>query len=474
MINVVWEGSQFANHSLSIVNRETELELIKRTEINLSIIPYNEIASNNDFHRFEQLKELFNKKTEKIDFTVRHKWPPDFSHPEQGKLIIKQPWEVGSMPKKWFEPFINSVDQIWVPSSENKNIYVRDGVPEEKVKVIPLGVKVPSNSLEKYDLQTSKSFKFLFNGGTIYRKGIDILLNAYTEEFSDSDDVCLVIKDSGIKELYPDNFSNEIKKYIDNEKNPEIIYLAKDLSDEELASLYRASDCYVHPYRGEGFGMPIAEAMSHGLPVIVTGYGSALDFCSAENSYLLDYDLYYPPDNFYFDTETVNPPFYPEVKINDLKRKMRYVYNNQHEAIEKGKKGKEFILNNFTWERTAEKVYQYLNELKDKPVLRENKSYYAEKYHNKGKFYFQDKKYKEAINYFKASIILEKKFVESIYYLGLIEYEANNFKESINYFMEAIKSGLNKKECYQILAQSLRKLGDIKTAEMIEQRYRLS
>ena len=38
-----------------------------------------------------------------------------------------------------------------------------------------------------------------------------------------------------------------------------------------MAALYAACDCLVHPYRGEGFGLPIAEAMACGLPVIVTG-----------------------------------------------------------------------------------------------------------------------------------------------------------------------------------------------------------
>ena len=54
---------------------------------------------------------------------------------------------------------------------------------------------------------------------------------------------------------------------------------------EELAGLYAACDCLVHPYRGEGFGLPIAEAMACGLPAIVTGYGAAMDFCDERTSY---------------------------------------------------------------------------------------------------------------------------------------------------------------------------------------------
>ena len=51
--------------------------------------------------------------------------------------------------------------------------------------------------------------------------------------------------------------------------------------------LYRSCDVLVHPYRGEGFGLPIAEAMASGLPVIVTGYGACLDFCDEDNALLV-------------------------------------------------------------------------------------------------------------------------------------------------------------------------------------------
>jgi glycosyltransferase involved in cell wall biosynthesis len=43
------------------------------------------------------------------------------------------------------------------------------------------------------------------------------------------------------------------------------------------------------PSRGEGFGLPAAEAMLAGLPVIATGHGGLSDFCTAETAWLVDY-----------------------------------------------------------------------------------------------------------------------------------------------------------------------------------------
>ena len=47
-----------------------------------------------------------------------------------------------------------------------------------------------------------KKLKFLFVGGTIYRKGIDILLQAYVRTFNGLDNVSLIIKDMGGDSFY--------------------------------------------------------------------------------------------------------------------------------------------------------------------------------------------------------------------------------------------------------------------------------
>src|SRR6185295_2786220 len=55
----------------------------------------------------------------------------------------------------------------------------------------------------------------------------------------------------------------------------------------DLARLYHEAHCFVLPTRGEGFGMPILEAMATGLPVIVTGYSGHLDFCNPTTTHLI-------------------------------------------------------------------------------------------------------------------------------------------------------------------------------------------
>lgn len=52
------------------------------------------------------------------------------------------------------------------------------------------------------------------------------------------------------------------------------VHLLGRLSDEELAVEYSRADAFLLPSYWEGYGMAIAEAMAHGLPVISTNIGA--------------------------------------------------------------------------------------------------------------------------------------------------------------------------------------------------------
>jgi glycosyltransferase involved in cell wall biosynthesis len=99
----------------------------------------------------------------------------------------------------------------------------------------------------------------------------------------------LVIKDFGNETIYRGQ-TNEalIRAFRANPLNPEILYIDSDLSDSEMAGLYRSSDLLVSSYRGEGFNLPVLEAMATGLPVIVTEGGSTDDFCDKEFSWKIN------------------------------------------------------------------------------------------------------------------------------------------------------------------------------------------
>ena len=197
---VRWEGSQFIHHSLALVNRELCQELIASGAVDLEVIPYEPHSFEPDSPGHRSIAQRIDRHLERpAAVHIRHQWPPKFTPPSEGAWVMIQPWEYGSIPEEWVEPMTAQVDEIWVPSSYVREAYIRSGIPADKVWVVPNGVDAVRFTPETlpYPLKTGKGFKFLFVGGTLVRKGIDLLLEVYGRTFTKDDDVCLVIKDMG-------------------------------------------------------------------------------------------------------------------------------------------------------------------------------------------------------------------------------------------------------------------------------------
>jgi len=357
-LHIVWEGAFLARHSLALVNRELVMashRAFPEWEFYLVPHPTDDMALHGD-PRWQYIEERMRRLPSCVDVWVRHHWPPNWQRPEAERFIVIQPWEFGSIPYDWVDAINRHVDELWVPSSFVRDCYVRDGVHPDKVFVAPNGVSQsffePVSPLE---LPTQKRFRFLFVGGTIPRKGIDILLDGYTRTFTRNDDVALVIKDFGTNTFYRGrNFLEQIRWFQRQPEVPEIVYIAEELDEQQMNALYRACHVLVHPYRGEGFGLPIAEAMACGLPVIVTDFGAAKDFCNAERAFLIPAEVEYFPDNLVDDMETVNRPFWAKPDRNAMEALMEQVFHHYDEAKGVGERAARWVRENLTWERAAQ------------------------------------------------------------------------------------------------------------------------
>lgn len=374
-IDVVWEGSQYVNHSLAYINRELCMRLIKEG-LNLSVIPYEpdsfQPAPNSPMCK---IRELYYRQQKNTDIHVRHQWPPNLTAPEKGHWVIIQPWEFGSLPKSWVGVFSTLVDEMWVPGNYVRQLYIDAGIPEDRVFVVPNGYNPDrfNPGVKPFKLKTKKKFKFLFVGGTIYRKGIDLLLDAYIQAFKKSDNVCLVVKDMGGDSFYKgQTYKERISGLVRQNDAPEIEYIDYMLSEKELAGIYTACDILVHPYRGEGFGLPILEAMASGIPAIVTNGGACLDFCSEENSLLVNASKFFIKEKKIGDMETADYPWLFEPSLEDLKQKMVFSFQNQDEIKILGKKAQQFVSDNFSWDCSFKVLRHRIEKLKDIPVIRFN------------------------------------------------------------------------------------------------------
>ena len=371
---VVWEGPLRAAHSLGLVNRELCRGLLRRGH-ELSLLALDPSLPAEDLIQLDQslIERLERPLSGAVEVHVRLAWPPDPTPPPAGRWVVQQPWEYGSIPRAWLNFMADRVDEIWTPSRFVRDCFVKSGVPAERVQVVPHGID-PMHfrpDAPTLPLKTRKSFKFLFVGGTIPRKGFDILLTAFRQAFSRADDVCLVVKDMGTGTFYRNQTAEAlIARCQADAAAPEIEYISTSLAENELPGLYTACDCLVHPYRGEGFGLPILEALACGLPVVVTQYGPALDFCDDLCAYFLPARLVHFPDKRVGDLETVDHPWLAEPDAGVLEHVLRHIRAHPEEARTKGEVGRQRVHAEFTWEHVASIVEQRLMVLRERPLRR--------------------------------------------------------------------------------------------------------
>jgi glycosyltransferase involved in cell wall biosynthesis len=69
------------------------------------------------------------------------------------------------------------------------------------------------------------------------------------------------------------------------------LLLDGEFTGEQMSQLLSSCDMYVSLHRAEGFGLGMAEAMYYGKPVIATAFSGNMEFCSANNSALVGYEV---------------------------------------------------------------------------------------------------------------------------------------------------------------------------------------
>ncbi|MGE7906609.1 glycosyltransferase family 4 protein [Peribacillus sp. NPDC094092] len=293
-------------------------------------------------------------------------------HPIPGRINIGMTMlECDSIPKHWVEK-CNQMQKIWVPSTFNKGTFIQSGVQKEKISVIPIGVDTNHFNLNAKPLNlfnTEGRFVFVSNFEWVYRKGYDLLLKAFLEEFTFNDPVALVIKTYDGSNFDPngDKFIKEIKEMINQMKivNPPMINLITEgLDTESIPSYYGIGNCYIIPTRGEGWNLPALEAMACGLPVITTNWSAHLDFINQQNGYLipsLGLELIprfgIPNDDIYNGSRWAVP------SLTDTRKLMRYAVENPKEVQQKGLLARKEVEHQWSNSNMIGKVFSELSNL---------------------------------------------------------------------------------------------------------------
>lgn len=141
-------------------------------------------------------------------------------------------------------------------------------------------------------------------------------------------------------------------------KHKNIIFDSRKLPLSELIDLYRSAHCFVLPTTGEGWGLTLSEAMATGAPCVAPAITGCADFFDDSVGYtvkhriskqrLENYDL--TADAYICDTR-------------DVLEKMLHVASHYREAIKKGQSASHRMLTKFTWDQSARRMKQIIEEI---------------------------------------------------------------------------------------------------------------
>ncbi|MFN2607035.1 MAG: glycosyltransferase [Acidimicrobiales bacterium] len=264
--------------------------------------------------------------------------------------------EVTGLPREWVDG-CNAMDEVWVPASFNVESFRSSGV-HVPVRVMPLGVDVDYFHPGIVGSRPTSRFTFLsvFEWGE--RKAPEVLLRAFTDEFKESDDVVLLLsvfnRDPAV------DVEREIAALDLPDSAPVVVMVNPEFAGYQMGALYRSADCFVLPSRGEGWGMPVLEAMACGLPVIATNWGGPADFLHEGVGYPLEVASLVPA--------VARCPYYEgfrwaEPDPGHLRFLMRHVVSDPAAARARGLAAAAEVAERWTVEAAAARVKARLQEL---------------------------------------------------------------------------------------------------------------
>ena len=254
-------------------------------------------------------------------------------------------WELEQAPQ-WYAPAWPMVNEMWAPTRFIEEM-LRNSAPKNvTISCVPLPVTRPaidaSLTREHFGLDNRFTFLFAFDFMSVMKRKNPLgLIDAFTRAFPAGSGARLMIK-----AINGDKRPLESAALLTAAAHhPDVTVIDTYFTRIETSSLMNLADCYISLHRSEGLGLTLSEAMSHGKPVIATGYSGNVDFMDETNSYLVPWTRVPVGDN----AEGYSPDAtWAEPKLDEAAKFMRYVFENQAEAAELGQKAQSDILNRFS------------------------------------------------------------------------------------------------------------------------------
>jgi len=326
-----------------------------------------------------------------LQVTIPNEWDPNLAPYNVGYTAGIETTRISP---QWIEAS-NKMDKIIVVSNHAKagfdhTVYKarNEQTGEEKEFRTTTPIEVVNYALRKskpakLDLELENDFNFLTVCQWGPRKNLEATIVSFMEEFHD-EDVGLVVKTNIARNNEMDRqhcrlrFDDFLANFPDRKCK---LYLVHgNLSSEEMAGLYTHPKIkgIVSTTHGEGFGLPLFEAVCHGLPVIAPNWSGQVDFLYApvkdkktkkikQRPHFLkvDFELKQVQQQAVWDGVVQADSKWCFVKKSSVKQNMRNLFKELQKRQSLAKKLQKYVIKKFEEEAIFEQFATAVHESED-------------------------------------------------------------------------------------------------------------
>jgi glycosyltransferase involved in cell wall biosynthesis len=287
-----------------------------------------------------------------ISFTSIKNFPYYLSNGNKNRFgIWSYEWAGKNVLPNGFAKNYKACDVLCTHSNFAKQVFLDSGIPEENIKVIPLGINIENyQKTSTIKPLTNKKFKILANIAQNHlRKNIPGLLDAYGKAFTNKDDVCLILKakEKPLLNQFDVSLNACLKKFYDKyPKHAEIKILSEFIDD--VTELYRSVDATFTMTHSEAFYYPAIESRASGKLSIAPAWSGQLDLLNETNSLLISgKEVRADPKSMYWESK--NNAIWFEPSIDDAVDKLRFAYENYEKLNEQIDKQRPDVYTKYSW-----------------------------------------------------------------------------------------------------------------------------